>query len=115
MVGLCPHCGGSLPPTGDPFCPSCRNSLDDPPASSSRQAQQATRHAGAGAAFQVFGWLLIALAVLQALTTRISGGVLIPFFGGVALLAEAYRRYARARALTRSGTADTADKDRRSS
>jgi hypothetical protein len=31
MSRLCPHCGASLPPVGDAFCPECRKDLDESP------------------------------------------------------------------------------------
>ena len=30
MAEQCPHCGASLPSTGDAFCPECYRALDEP-------------------------------------------------------------------------------------
>ena len=32
MTAQCPHCGVSLPPTRDAFCPECFQGLDEPTA-----------------------------------------------------------------------------------
>jgi hypothetical protein len=34
MSAFCPHCGAQLPGVADPFCPECRQPLDEPPAAS---------------------------------------------------------------------------------
>src|SRR5438128_5514366 len=34
MSALCPHCGARLPGVADPFCPECRQPLDEKPAES---------------------------------------------------------------------------------
>jgi outer membrane lipoprotein SlyB len=39
----CPHCGATLPPTGDAICPECFEGLDEPTA-----AQQAVLRAVSG-------------------------------------------------------------------
>lgn len=31
MSRVCPHCGATLGPVADAFCPNCRSALDEPP------------------------------------------------------------------------------------
>ena len=37
----CPHCGAKLFGTNDPFCPECREPVDEPPARPRTKAEQA--------------------------------------------------------------------------
>ena len=91
----CPHCGAPLTAIVDPFCPECRNALDEPPEKAlpgdSSQNPQQQRRSVQAVWWQVIGLLLIVTALLVLLQTGSLASWVI-LIVGLLILAEGTRR-----------------------
>jgi hypothetical protein len=66
MINTCPHCGARLSVASDPFCPECREALDEVPAAPSTPEQRRAWQLTKAKILRYSGWFLLIAGLIAA-------------------------------------------------